>query len=171
MPIWKAFHERAAQEGHDIATDYLDANNARTQEYKDDHAAVYADLGTQPALQDVLGTVSVVFTNTKKDVPKTSKILGEDGVTSLAHGEGLSSIALIQHKVDTLTPAEHLALAAAMSTPGDTATYPDPNTWIWLAGIEPEYAARAYSGSDGLGLSWDGPEYSDSFSRVRSVVR
>jgi MoxR-like ATPase len=170
-PIWKAFHERAAQEGHDIATDYLDANNARTQEYKDDHAAVYANLGTQPALQDVLGTVSVVFTNTKKDVPKTSKILGEDGVTSLAHGEGLSSIALIQNKVDTLTPAEELALAAAMSTPGDTATYPDPNTWIWLAGIDPEYAAHARSCSDGLNLDWDAPGNSNSYSRVRSVVR
>jgi hypothetical protein len=170
-PLWKAFHERAAQEGHDIATDYVDVNKARTQAYKDDHAGVYANLNTQPTVQEMLGTVSVVFTNTKKDVPKTSKILGEDGVTTLTHGEGLSSIALMQHKVDTLTPAEHLALAAAMSTPGDTTTYPDLNTWIWLAGIDPEYAAHARSGSGGLLLGWNGPEDSDSVSRVRSVVR
>ncbi len=59
-----------------------------------------------------------MFTNTKRDGPKTGKILGTDGVTTLAQGEGLSSIALIQHKVDTLSPAEELALATAMSTPG-----------------------------------------------------
>jgi MoxR-like ATPase len=170
-PLWKAFHERAAQNGHDIATDYVDANGARTQAYKDDHAGIYADLDDQPIMQDMLGTVSVVFANTKRDVPKTSKILGADGITSLTHGEGLSSIALLQHKVDTLTPAEDLALAAAMSTPGDTNTYPDPKTWVWLAGIDPQYAAYAASGSVGLGLPWDGPERSNSDTRVRSVVR
>lgn len=170
-PLWKAFHERAAQNGHDIATDYLNVRGVRTQAYKDDHAAIYADLDDQPTVQDLLGTVSVVFTNTKRDVPETSKILGADGVTSLTHGEDLSFIALLQHKVDTLTPAEHLALAAAMSTPSDTDTYPDPNTWPWLAGIDPRSAAAAYSASADLNLNWLDPEYSPSNARVRSVVR
>jgi hypothetical protein len=170
-PLWKAFHERAAQNGHDVATDYLGANGARTRAYKDDHAEVHADLDHQPTVQDMLGTASMVFTNTKRDVPKTGKILGADGVTTLAQGEGLSSIALIQHKVDTLSPAEELALTSAMSAPAKTSTYPAPNTWEWLAGIDAEYAASAYSDSDGLYLIWNVPEGSDSLVRVRSVLR
>jgi hypothetical protein len=168
--LWKAFHELAAQHGYDIATDYLDANGARTRAYKKDHAEIYADLDDQPTVQDLLGTASMVFTNTKRDVPKTGKILGADGVTTLAQGQDLSSIALIQHKVDTLSPAEELALTSAMSTPAKTSTYPAPNTWEWLAGIDAEYAAGACSFSGGLGLGWNGPEDSASISRVRSVV-
>lgn len=166
-PLWKLF---ADQNGHTIS-DYVDKNGARTQEYKDDHAAVYAALPDQPKLGEMLGTVSVVFANTKKDVPKTSKILGARGVTALPHGDGLSFIKLLSEQVDTITPAEYLALATAMSTPGDTSTYPDPNTWTYFAGIDPTYAARAYSDSDGLCLGWDGPGYSISYGRVRSVVR
>jgi hypothetical protein len=169
-PLWKAFHERAAENGHDIATDYVDTNGGRTRAYKQDHAGIYADLDDQQTVQDVLGSASMVFANTKKDVPKTGKILGADGVTTLAQGQGLSSIALIQHKVDTLSPAEELALTSAMSTPAKTSTYPAPNTWEWLAGIDAEYAACAYSVSDGLVLSWLDPEGSDSVVRVRSVV-
>ena len=169
-PLWKAFHERAAQNSHDVATDYLDANGARTRAYKQDHAEVYADLDDQQTVQDLLGTASMVFTNTKKDVPKTGKILGADGVTTLAQGERFSSVALIAHKVDTLSPAEELAFASAMSTPEDTSTYPDRNTWVWLAGIDPEDAARAGSYSDGLDLDWGTPGRSASSGRVRSVV-
>jgi hypothetical protein len=170
-PLWKAFHERAAENGHDTATDYLDANGARTREYKKDHAEIYADLDDQRTVQDLLGTASLVFTNTQRDVPKTSKILGAHGVTTLAQGQGLSSIALMQHKVDTLSPAEELALASATSTPANTSTYPDPNTWVWLAGIDREYAVLAYSHSDGLCLGWGAPGDSASGCRVRSVVR
>ena len=168
-PLWKAFHEIVAENGHDIATDYL-KNNTTTAAYKDDHAGVFANLNTQPTVQEMLGTASMVFTNTKRDVPKTSKILGADGVTTLAQGQSLSSIALIQHKVDTLSPAEDLALASVMSTPGDTSTYPDPQTWVWLAGIDREYAAYAGSDSGGLELRWNTPGYSDSAVRIRSVV-
>lgn len=170
-PLWKAFQDVAAKNGHNPATDYLDANGNRTQAYKDDHGDVYLALGYQPTVEELLGTASVVFTNTKRDVPKSGKILGSAGVTTLAQGEGLSSIAMVQHKVDTLSPAEHLALTAAMSTPANPATYPDPKTWAWLAGIDEQYAANAYSDSDGLYLFWNDPEYSHSFSRVRSVVR
>jgi len=169
-PLWKAFHERAAQEGRNVATDYLDANRNRTRAYKKDHADIYADLDDQKTVQDLLGSASMVFTNTKKDVPKTGKILGADGVTTLAQGQGLSSIALMQHKVDTLSPAEELALASAMSTPAKTGTYPAPNTWEWLAGIDAEYAACAYSDSGGLDLFWLVPGDSGSNGRVRSVV-
>lgn len=170
-PLWKAFHDKAAENGHDPATDYLDRNKNRTQAYKDDHADVYRDLDDQPTVEELLGSASMVFTNTKRDVPKTGKILGADGVTTLAQGEGLSSVAMVQHKVDTLSPAEDLALTAAMSTPSNPATYPDPKTWVWLAGIDEQYAAVANSHSVGRGLYWSDPENSCSNARVRSVVR
>jgi hypothetical protein len=137
--LWKAFHERAEQNGHDIATDYdyFDANGARNRAYEKDHAEIYADLDDQPTVQDLLGSASMVFTNTKQEVPKTGKMLGADGVTTLAQGQGLSSIALIQHKVDTLSPAEDLALASVMSAPGKTDTYPDLYTLVLLVTVPP----------------------------------
>jgi hypothetical protein len=169
-PLWKLFHERAAQNGHDIATDYLDANGARTRAYKSDHAEIYADLDDQPTVQDLLGMASMTFTNTKRDVPKTGKILGADGVTTLAQGQGLSFVALLQHKVDTLSPAEGLALASAMSTPAKMSTYPDSDTWVWLAGIDAEYAADATSLPGDLDLRWHASGRWDCNVRVRSVV-
>jgi hypothetical protein len=138
--------------------------------YKADHAGVYADLDEQPTVQELLGTASMVFTNTERDVPKTGKILGADGITTLAQGEGLSSIALLQNKVDTLSPAEHLALTTATSTPGDTCTYPDQETWVWLAGIDREHVANVNTYSVGLLLHWGAPQGSSSSGRVRSVV-
>ncbi|MGA8809537.1 MAG: hypothetical protein WB973_16830 [Thermoanaerobaculia bacterium] len=172
-PLWKAFHESAAAKGYDIATDYPDnlvADGTKLRVYKNDHAEVYADLDDQQTIQDLLGSASMVFTNTTKDVPKTGKILGADGVTTLVQGEGLSFMALIQHKVDTLSPAEELAFVSAMSTPSDPSTYPHPDTWAWLAGIYPEFAARVLSHSGGLHLGFDNPAFSSSDVRVRSVV-
>lgn len=176
-PLWSVFHERAAANGHDIAWDFLNPHNALsahstpTQAYKDAHRDIAAELDDQPALEEMLGSVSIVFTNTKRDVPETGKILAADGVTKLAQGDGLSFIALLQQKVDTLTPAEHLALTIAMSKPGNTSTYPNPNTRTWLAGIGPRFAAQTGSYSDGMDLSWSVVEDCNSDTRVRSVVR
>lgn len=176
-PLWSAFHERAAANGHDIAWDFLNphhvlsAHSTPTQAYKDAHRDIAADLDDQPTLQEMLGSVSIVFTNTKRDVPETSKILAADGVTKLTQGDGLSFIALLQQKVDTLTPAEHLALTIAMSTPANTSTYPNPNTRTWLAGIGPRFAAQTGSYLDGMDLSWSSVEECSFDTRVRSVVR
>ena len=166
-PLWKLF---ADQRGHTLH-DYLHQNGARTQAYDEDHAAVYAALPAQPTLVEVLGTAHLVFTNTEQVVASTRPILGARGVTSLTHGEGLSFVRLLSEQVDTLTPSEHLALATTVSTPEDTNTYLDMDTWSTLAGVDPTVAAGAYSDSVGLYLDWNVPEYSYSFSRVRSVVR
>jgi len=176
-PIWSAFHERAAENGHDTAWDFLNphdalsAHSTPTQAYKDVHRDIAAGLDDQPALVEMLGTVSMVFANSMRDVPETAKILAADGVTRLAQGDGLSFIALLQQRVDTLTPAEHLALTIAMSTPANASTYPNQRTRTWLAGIGSRFAAQTGSYSDGMDLSWSSVEGCDSGTRVRSVVR
>jgi hypothetical protein len=169
--LWNAFHARAAQSGHDTQATYVDSTGNRTREYKADHAAIYADLGDQPTVKDKLGTITVVFTSTQRIVPKESVIIGAEGVSALAQGEGLTFIALLQNKIDTLTPAEYLALVEAISTPTDVETYPDPNMGTWVMGIDPRFAALMDSGAGGLGFRWVPPEFSASYTRVRSVIR
>jgi hypothetical protein len=171
-PLWKAFHDRATLSGHGFVTGYnLTANGTRSPQYRRDHAAIYAGLDPQPSVQELLGTVSVVFTNTRRDVPTRSKILGVNGIARLTQGERLSFIALLEHKVDTLSPAEYLALTTAISRPADMTTYPNPDRWTWLAGMDPQDAAAVDLLAGELCLASEDPEYSDCRTRIRSVIR
>lgn len=169
-PIWKLFHEQAAEHGRAIVVHHLN-HLTKWPAHEDDHADVYAALDDQPTVQDVLGTASLVFTNTERDVPKRGKVLGEVGIAKLRQGPDLRFTALIQHRVDTLSPAEYLALVAATSTPANPSTYPDQDALVWLTGMDRRHAVRASSGAGRLDVDLDDPYDSRFGQRVRSVVR
>jgi energy-coupling factor transporter ATP-binding protein EcfA2 len=169
--LWKVFQDSAPLKGSS-PKEWVDSFGSRTTKYIELHKAVYdAALVPQQKVSDVAGTATLTFTNVKREVTKKTKILGADGVSSLKQGDPLSFIRMLQEKVDTLTPAESLALTSAIVDPKKISTYPAPETYEWLAGIDDTYAALAFSNSDGLDAGWDDPEDSGSYCRVRSVVR
>lgn len=169
-PIWKAFHEQTDARGRLIVVDYL-SNRTSWASRQEDHATVYAALDDQPTVRDVLGTASLVFTNTNCELPKRGKTLGPRGVVKFSQGRHLLFEALIRQSVDTLNPAEYLALVAAISTPGTASTYPEQGTSVLLGGVDRGHAVHAYSGSGGLDLDWMNLGSAWFGSRVRSVVR
>jgi hypothetical protein len=170
-PLWKLFKDGAAIRGIDPATGFI-KDGSRTPEYIQLHKDIHKDvLRPQSKLKDAAGQTHLTFTNVSRELDTTTKLLSASGISTQTQGTGLSSIRLIQQEIDTITPTEFLALTGAMSDPKDIDTYPDPNTWEWLAAIEETSAAGAYSGSDGLRLSWGAPEDSASLSRARPVVR
>jgi hypothetical protein len=170
---WQAFHDLAASEGHDPSTDWLDANGNLTPAYVALQARVYDEsLAAQPSVRDTLGTTSVIFTDTRQDVPAPDPKLVSYSVGSYAPGEGLSFVSLLQQKVDLLSPPEFLALMGMIGNPADTSTYPDLETWKWHSGIRREKATLVYSSyRDGLRLRWDSPHWRYSHNRARPVIR
>jgi hypothetical protein len=154
---WQAFHDLAASEGHDPSTDWLDANGRLTPAYVALQARVYDEsLAVQPSVRDALGTTSVIFTDTRQDVPASDPKLVSYSVGSYVPGQGLSFVSLLQQKVDLLSPPEFLALMGMISNPADTNTYPDLETWEWHSGMRREKATLVYSSyRDGLRLRWD----------------
>jgi hypothetical protein len=169
---WQAFHDLAASEGHDPA-DWLDANGRLTPIYVALQARVYDEsLAVQPSVRDALGTTSVIFTDTRQDVPASDPKLVAYSVDSYVPGQGLSFVSLLQKKVDLLSPPEFLALMGMISNPADTSTYPDLETWEWHSGMRREKATLVYSSyHDGIRLRFDSPHWRYPHNRARPVIR
>ncbi len=165
------FKQASLLRGVDPAA-WVDRQNTRAAEYDQIHAEVYSSLPDQPLLKDVLGQATLTFTDVRKEVPVTGKLLKDNGVLrTQRQGEGLSFIRLLRDDVSPTLLTEFLALTSVLADPATITSYPDAASWEWFAAITSSYAADGNSFSAGLKLDWNDPEVSNGGGRARSAVR